>query len=123
MRILSSVFPGKSASMLVPTPSLPPDSARLLNALPHPVLAVLPDGSIADANAAAEAFFEMSRPALRRQKLDSLVAHGSPLLALVGQVQSEGAAINEYRVSLRMAKPERYRLVDLFVTPLQNQSE
>jgi two-component system nitrogen regulation sensor histidine kinase GlnL len=98
-------------------------AARLLNALPHPVLAVLPDGSIADANAAAEAFFEMSRPALRRQKLDSLVAHGSPLLALVGQVQSEGAAINEYRVSLRMAKPERYRLVDLFVTPLQNQSE
>jgi two-component system, NtrC family, nitrogen regulation sensor histidine kinase GlnL len=98
-------------------------AARLLNALPHPVLAVLPDGSIAEANAAAEGFFEMSRPALRRQKLHSLVAQGSPLLALVEQVQSEGAAINEYRVSLQMAKPERYRLVDLFVTPLQNQSE
>jgi two-component system, NtrC family, nitrogen regulation sensor histidine kinase GlnL len=98
-------------------------AASLLNALPHPVLAVLPDGSIAEANAAAEGFFEMSRPALRRQKLASLVAQGSPLLALVGQVQSEGAAINEYRVSLRLAKPERYRLVDLFVAPLQNQSE
>jgi two-component system, NtrC family, nitrogen regulation sensor histidine kinase GlnL len=98
-------------------------AASLLNALPHPVLAVLPDGSIAEANAAAEGFFEMSRPALRRQKLASLVAQGSPLLALVGQVQSEGAAINEYRVSLRLAKPERYRLVDLFVAPLQDQSE
>jgi two-component system, NtrC family, nitrogen regulation sensor histidine kinase GlnL len=98
-------------------------AARLLNALPHPVLAVLPDGSIAEANAAAEGFFEMSRPALRRQTLHSLVAQGSPLLALVEQVQSEGAAINEYRVSLQLAKPERYRLVDLFVTPLQNQSE
>jgi two-component system, NtrC family, nitrogen regulation sensor histidine kinase GlnL len=98
-------------------------AASLLNALPHPVLAVLPDGSIAEANAAAEDFFEMSRPALRRQKLASLVAQGSPLLALVGQVQSEGAAINEYRVSLRLAKPECYRLVDLFVVPLQNQSE
>jgi two-component system, NtrC family, nitrogen regulation sensor histidine kinase GlnL len=98
-------------------------AASLLNALPHPVLAVLPDGSIAEANAAAEGFFEMSRPALRRQKLASLVAQGSPLLALVGQVQSEGAAINEYRVSLRLAKPECYRLVDLFVVPLQNQSE
>ena len=81
-------------------------AASLLNALPHPVLAVLPDGSIAEANAAAEGFFEMSRPALRRQKLASLVAQGSPLLALVGQVQSEGAAINEYRVSLRLAKPD-----------------
>jgi two-component system, NtrC family, nitrogen regulation sensor histidine kinase GlnL len=98
-------------------------AARLLNALPLPVLAVLPDGSIAEANAAAEGFFEMSRPVLRRQKLHSLVAQGSPLLALVEQVQSEGAAINEYRVSLQLAKPERYRLVDLFVTPLQNQSE
>lgn len=105
------------------TEALGSSAASLLNALPHPVLAVLPDGSIAEANAAAESFFEMSRPALRRQKLASLVMQGSPLLALVGQVQSEGAAINEYRVSLRLAKPERYRLVDLFVAPLQNQSE
>ncbi len=99
------------------------NAARLLNALPHPLLAVLPDGSIAEANAAAEVFFEMSRPALRRQKLEALVAPGSPLLALVAQVQSGGAAISEYRVSLRLAKPGCYRLVDIFVAPLQNQSE
>jgi len=98
-------------------------AAKLLNALPHPVVAVLPDGSIAEANAAAEAFFEMSRPALRRQKLAAIVAHPSPLVALVEHVQSGGAAISEYRVSLRLPRPECYRLVDIFVAPLQNQSE
>ncbi len=98
-------------------------AAKLLNALPHPVLAILPEGSIADANAAAEAFFAMSRSVLRHSKLANLVAAGSPLLTLVDQVQSGGAAINEYRVSLSLAKPEGHRLVDLFVSPLQNESD
>ncbi len=40
------------------------DAGKLLNALPHPVVAVLPDGSIANANPAAEAFFGMSRTSL-----------------------------------------------------------
>jgi two-component system nitrogen regulation sensor histidine kinase GlnL len=48
---------------------------------------------------------------------------GSPLVALVAQVQSGGAAITEYRVDLCLAKPEGRRLVDIFVVPLQNQSE
>jgi two-component system, NtrC family, nitrogen regulation sensor histidine kinase GlnL len=98
-------------------------AAKLLNALPHPVVAILPDGSIADANAAAEAFFSMSRSALRHYKLANLVAAGSPLLALIKQVQSGGAAINEYRVGLNLAKPEVHRLVDIFVTPLQNECD
>jgi len=98
-------------------------AAKLLNALPHPVIAILPDGSIAEANAAAEAFFAMSKSALKHSKLANLVAPGSPLLALVKQVQSKGAAINEYRVGLSLAKPEAYRLVDFFVSPLQNESD
>src|ERR1700730_138495 len=98
-------------------------AAKLLNALPHPVIAVLPDGLIADANAAAEAFFTTSRSALRHQKLANLVASGSPLITLVAQVQSGRAAINEYRVALSLAKLEGRRLIDIFVTPLQNQSE
>jgi two-component system, NtrC family, nitrogen regulation sensor histidine kinase GlnL len=97
--------------------------AKLLNALPHTVIAVLPDGSIADANAAAEAFFGMSRSALRQTKLANLVAADSPLLSLVNQVQSARGAINEYRVSLSLAKPENHRLVDIFVTPLQSECE
>ncbi|MGA7385896.1 MAG: ATP-binding protein [Methylocella sp.] len=92
---------------------------RLLNALPHPVVAVLPDGSIAEANSAAEAFFGMSRTSLWQQRLANLVVAFSPLLSLVEQVKSRGAAINEYRVDLDLAKPGGARLVDIFVTPLQ----
>jgi two-component system nitrogen regulation sensor histidine kinase GlnL len=95
------------------------DAARLLHALPHPVIAVLPDGSIAEANSAAEAFFGMSRTSLWQQRLANLVVALSPLLSLVEQVKSRGAAINEYRVDLNLAKPEGSRLVDVFVTPLQ----
>ncbi|MGH6841451.1 MAG: PAS domain-containing protein, partial [Methylocella sp.] len=76
------------------------DAAKLLNALPHPVIAVLPDGSIAEANSAAEAFFGMSRTLLWQQKLANLAAAFSPLVSLVEQVMSQGAAINEYRVGL-----------------------
>lgn len=96
------------------------DAAKLLNALPHPVVAVLPDGSITNANPAAEAFFGMSRTSLWLQKLANLVAADSPLLSLVDQVISRGAAINKYRVELSLAKPSDNRLVDIFVTPLQD---
>ncbi len=95
------------------------DAAKLLSALPHPVIAVLSDGSIAEANSAAEAFFGMSRTALWQQRLADLVVAHSPVLSLVEQVKFRGAAINEYRVALNLAKPEGGRLVDIFVTPLQ----
>jgi two-component system nitrogen regulation sensor histidine kinase GlnL len=95
------------------------DAGKLLNALPHPVVAVLPDGSIAEANSAAEAFFGMSRTSLWQQRLANLVVAFSPLLSLVEQVKSGGAAINEYRVDLNLAKPGGGRLVDIFVTPQQ----
>ena len=95
------------------------DAAKLLNALPHPVVAVLPDGSIAEANSAAEAFFGMSRTSLCQQRLANLVVALSPLLSLVEQVTSQGAAINEYRVDLNLAKSGGARLVDIFVSPLQ----
>ena len=39
----------------------------VLNALPHPVVIVGPDGNIVDANVAAEAFFEVGAPVLRRR--------------------------------------------------------
>jgi two-component system, NtrC family, nitrogen regulation sensor histidine kinase GlnL len=94
-------------------------AAKLLDALPHPVVAVLADGSIAEANSAAEAFFGMSRTSLWQQRLANLVVAFSPLLSLVEQVKSRGAAINEYRVDLNLAKPGSGRLVDIFVTPLQ----
>ena len=90
----------------------------VLNALPHPVLMVAPDGKIAEANVAAEAFFEVSMLLLRRHALRDLVPFGSPLLALVEQVRNRGAAVNEYRVDLSTPRNPGERLVDLNVAPV-----
>jgi two-component system, NtrC family, nitrogen regulation sensor histidine kinase GlnL len=98
---------------------LDPMSADIvLNALPHPVLMVGADGKIADANVAAEAFFEVSMPLLRRHALRDLVPFGSPLLALIEQVRSRNAAVNEYRVDLSTPRNPGERIVDLHVAPV-----
>jgi len=94
------------------------DAGKLLDALPHPVLSVRLDGSIADANVAAETFFGMSRGSMRQQNLAQLVAPGSPLLDFVEQVKASGAAFNSYRVELGLSKSGADQLVDIFVTPL-----
>ena len=90
----------------------------VLNALPMPVLTIAADGKIADANVAAESFFEASAPLLRRQMLRDLVPFGSPLLTLVEQVRHRGAAVNEYKVDLSTPRNPGDRLVDLHVAPL-----
>ena len=71
----------------------------VLNALPHPVIVVSADGKITDANVAAEAFFEVSLPLLRRHSLRDLVPFGSPLLPDRPGAR-RGAAVNEYKVDL-----------------------
>jgi two-component system, NtrC family, nitrogen regulation sensor histidine kinase GlnL len=91
----------------------------VLNALPHPILMVAPDGKIAEANVAAEAFFEVSMLLLRRHQLRDLVPFGSPLLSLVEQVRNRGSAVNEYRVDLSTPRNPGERLVDLNVAPVQ----
>jgi two-component system nitrogen regulation sensor histidine kinase GlnL len=90
----------------------------VLNALPLPVIIIAATGAIADANAAAESFFEASVLLLRRQMLRDLVPFGSPLLALVEQVRQRGAAVNEYKVDLSTPRNPGDRLVDLHVAPL-----
>jgi two-component system nitrogen regulation sensor histidine kinase GlnL len=105
------------ADLLVPDAPLGTADA-VLNALPLPVVTVAPDGRIADANVAAESFFEASVLLLRRQLLRDLVPFGSPLLALVEQVRDRGAAVNEYKVDLSTPRNPGDRLVDLHVAPL-----
>jgi two-component system nitrogen regulation sensor histidine kinase GlnL len=90
----------------------------VLNALPLPVITIAADGKVADANVAAESFFESSVVLLRRLQLRDLVPFGSPLLALVEQVRSRGAAVNEYKVDLSTPRNPGDRLVDLHVAPL-----
>ncbi len=109
-----------------PVPSLPDgtrDPGKLLNALPHPVIAVRPDGSIGDANGAAESFFGMSRAALAQHRLGELFLPASPLESLVAQVEAGGGAINEYRVEVGLPKGAGDRCVDIFVSPLADAGE
>ena len=101
------------------TPSFPSVTAdAVLNALPHPVIMVSADGKIADANVAAENFFDVSVPLLRRHFLRDLVPFGSPLLTLVDQVRASSAAVNEYKVDLGTPRNPGDRLVDLHVAPM-----
>lgn len=94
-----------------------------LNALPHPIMMVSRDGKIADANVAAEQFFETSIPMLRRLQLRDLVPFGSPLLTLIDQVHQRGAAVNEYKVDLATPRNPGERLVDIYVAPLPEFSD
>src|SRR2546425_4821199 len=103
---------------------IPAGSAdAVLDALPHPVIMVAADGKIANANAAAESFFEASLPLLRRHMLRELVPFGSPLLALIEQVRARGAAVNEYKVDLGTPRNPGERLVDLHVAPVPDRPE
>jgi two-component system, NtrC family, nitrogen regulation sensor histidine kinase GlnL len=90
----------------------------VLDALPHPVFMINADDKIANANAAAESFFEASLPLLRRYRLSDVVPFGSPLLSLIDQVRARGAAVNEYKVDLSTPRNPGERLVDLHVAPL-----
>ena len=99
--------------------SFPGETAdTVLNALPHPILMVGPDGKIVEANVAAESFFEVSMLLLRRHVLRDLVPFGSPLLALVEQVRNRGSAVNEYRVDLSTPRNPGERFVDINVAPV-----
>jgi len=99
--------------------SIPSGTAdAVLDALPHPVIMINADDKIANANAAAESFFEASLPLLRRHRLSDVVPFGSPLLSLIDQVRARGAAVNEYKVDLSTPRNPGERLVDLHVAPL-----
>jgi two-component system, NtrC family, nitrogen regulation sensor histidine kinase GlnL len=86
----------------------------LLSALPHPLLVVGPDMHIDYVNAAAEDFFQMSSAVLCRRALSDVVAFGSPLLALIEQVQRHGTSVNEYGVDIGSFRFGTPKLVDLY---------
>ncbi len=91
----------------------------LLDALPHPLLVIGPELRIEYGNAAAEDFFQMSAAVLSRHTLHDVVAFGSPLIALVEQVQRNETHVNEYGVDLGSFRFDGPRLVDLYGGPLQ----
>ena len=93
-------------------------AGALLDALPHPVLLVREDGSIGEANTAAEQFFHASKNVLRRHPLAYFIPFGSPLLSLVEQVRERSAAVNEYRVDIGTPRNGGERMVDIYASPV-----
>ncbi len=101
---------------------LPPEEAGILAVLPLPVLAVAAGGGIVYANAAAEDFFHLSLPVLRRQRLADLIPHGSPVLAMVDEVRDSGAGMSGYRLELALTRLQEARIIDVFAAPLTDGS-
>jgi two-component system, NtrC family, nitrogen regulation sensor histidine kinase GlnL len=93
----------------------------VLNSLPHPVVTIGADGVVIDANAAAEDFFQVGVPVMRRHSIKEFVPFGSPLLSLIEQVRARGAAVNEYRVDLGTPRNGGERVVDVQGAPMQEQ--
>jgi len=98
------------------------ESSAVLNALPHPVITVAPDGRIERANQAAENFFQNSSAALARLGLSHFVPFGSPLFNLIDQVRLTGAPVTEYRVDLSSPRLGSERIVDLYASPVAERS-
>jgi two-component system nitrogen regulation sensor histidine kinase GlnL len=102
--------------------TMPPDlSLYVLQALPQPVLVLNPDRMIAFVNYAAETFFGASLSVLSRQRLDDLIAFGSPIVGLAQAVADRRAPMTEYRVrvgSARFGDAADDRIVDVFASPV-----
>jgi two-component system nitrogen regulation sensor histidine kinase GlnL len=113
---LSGATKKPNARRLREAPSIP--SEALLGALPHPLLVIGERLTIEYANLAAEDFFQMSTGVLCRRALTDVIAFGSPLIALVEQVQRNGTTVNEYGVDLGSTRFEGPKLVDLYGGPV-----
>src|SRR4029078_4162165 len=89
----------------------------------HPLLVIGEGLKIDYVNTAAEDFFQMSAAVLCRRLLTDVVAFGSPLIALVEQVQRNGTTVNEYGVDLGSFRFEAPKLVDLYGGPVAGMPE
>ncbi|NIX77475.1 two-component system sensor histidine kinase NtrB [Microvirga terricola] len=95
----------------------------IMNALPLPVLTIGEGHRVMHANAAAEAFFDMSLRMMQRQNLSDFIPFGSPVMALVEDVRQRGASVSEHRVDIGGPRIGTERIVDVFATPLGDDSD
>lgn len=102
------------------TAALASDGPTILDALPHPVLLVAPDGVIESANMAAEIFMRSSVAFLRRHPISDFVPFGSPLLTLIEQVRERGAPVNEYKVDIGSPRIGAPKIVDINAAPVSD---
>jgi len=99
-------------------------STAVLQALPQPVIVIDEDRTVVFVNYAAETFFGASLSVLSRQKLDDLIAFGSPIVSLAQSVAERQSAMTEYRVrvgSVRFGDAAEDRIVDVFASPISDE--
>lgn len=92
--------------------------ARVLNVLPVPVFVVSSENAVVHANSAAEAFFQVSLPVMRRMTLADLTSFASPVASLADEVRRRNASVSEYRVDVGNPRIGAERIVDVFAAPL-----
>ncbi|MCV6577461.1 MAG: ATP-binding protein [Cohaesibacter sp.] len=90
----------------------------MMNALPHPIIMIDPQGFVCAANDMAQIFFQSSSSMLGRQLLSDLLPFGSPVMALVEQVRERLAPVNEYRVDISNPRIGSDKLVDVYAAPV-----
>lgn len=90
----------------------------VLDAISQPVIMVSAENYIAYANLDAEQFFRSGSSILARNRLESFLPFGSPLLALVDQVRTSQMPVNEYRVDVSSPRLGTERIVDIYVAPV-----
>jgi two-component system, NtrC family, nitrogen regulation sensor histidine kinase GlnL len=98
-------------------------STAVLQALPQPVIVVDENRALVFVNYAAETFFGASLSVLSRQRLDDLIAFGSPIVGLAQAVAERRAPMTEYRVrvgSARFGDAADDRIVDVFASPISD---
>lgn len=95
----------------------PPEATVILKSIPHPVILVDRDSRIEYVNDSTEEFFAASSAMLVGNRLNEVVAFGSPVLSLIEQVFERGVSVNEYGVEIGTPRMGD-RQVDIQVTPL-----
>ena len=88
------------------------EARHLLDALPHPILAV-EDNRVVYANASAEDFFRLSAVLLARSRIDDIIPATSPLHAVIIQALLRPQSINEYGIHVGTPRTGGERLVDV----------
>ncbi|WP_244484014.1 MULTISPECIES: ATP-binding protein [unclassified Devosia] len=96
-------------------------SRSVLQALPQPIIVLDESRKIQFVNYAAEAFFGASLSVLTRQKLDDLIAFGSPIISLVETVITRRAPMTEYRVRIGSSRFGDERIADVFASPISDE--
>ena len=98
--------------MLAPNLSL-----SVLQALPQPVIVIDENRMVVFVNYAAESFFGASLSVLSRQRLDDLIAFGSPIVALAQSVAERRAPMTVSSMSLPARSP-----ISMLVSPCCSRS-